>query len=85
MEKKGRATRGRQEGEGRGGQRQKKPRQVCSQGLRLWKTNLETLSHKISIEDVKLRGPKGPIEERRPELRISAVPVKSKQHEPNSS
>jgi hypothetical protein len=60
-----------------------KPRQVCSQGLRLWKTNLET-SLKISIKDTKLRGPKGPIEERRPEPGISeAQPllVKSKQPE----
>lgn len=40
-----------------------KPRQVYSQGLRLWKTNLETLSHKISIEDTKLGGPEGTTEE----------------------
>lgn len=56
---------------GGAGQGLTKPRQVCSQGLRLWKTNLETLSHKISIEDIKPRGPEGPIEERRPELGIS--------------
>lgn len=30
-------------------------------GAELWKTNLEILSHKISIEDTKLRGPKGPL------------------------
>lgn len=40
-----------------------KPRQVCFQGLRLWKTNLETLSHKISIEDTNPRGPQGPLKE----------------------
>ena len=54
--------------ENRGGEEGKKarkgmtkPRQVCSQGLRLWKTNLETLSHKISIKDTKPRGPEGPL------------------------
>lgn len=85
MEEKREGGRGKEEGAAR--RRRIKPRQVSSQGLRFWKTNLETLSHKISIEDVKPRGPKGPIEKRRPELGLSegsAVPVKSKQHEPNS-
>lgn len=80
------AGEGRGLGKEAGGARQRltKPRQVCSQGLRLWKTNLETLSHKISIEDIKPRGPKRPTEERRPEpgsQRLSHS-VKSKQLEP---
>lgn len=59
---------------GGAGQGPTKRRQIGSQGLRLWKTNLETLSHKMSIEDIKPRGPEGPIEEKRPELGISEAP-----------
>lgn len=33
------------------------PRPGCSQGPRLWKTNLETLFNKISLEGIKPRRP----------------------------
>lgn len=81
---RGRRGEGGRKEPGGAGQRLTKPRQVGSQGTRLWKTNLETLSHKISIEDIKPRGAKQPTEERRLEQvsqRLSHS-VKSEQLEP---
>lgn len=87
--RKGAADGGRGEGEEgmMARRRLTKPRQVCSQGLKLCKTNLE---HYPRRSPLKILSPEAQRDHWRKEARLrdlrgSTVPVKSKQHETNSS